>query len=412
MIIPKPVQKALRLLEAEGFDAYVVGGCVRDSLLGLTPADWDITTSAPPNTVCDIFSDFSVIPTGIKHGTVTVIIHKTPIEITTFRIDGSYSDNRHPKSVTFSSSITEDLRRRDFTINAMAYSPKSGLVDPFGGINDLKNRIIRAVGSPEKRFSEDALRIMRGLRFSAVLGFALEEETEKAIFHSAPLLEHIAAERITAEFNKLLLSPNAAEITEKYFSVLSLPLFGEVCQSSLPSQVFAPLSAPTSGLSAKLTVFLICAARLTETSPENTADVFFSVMRYDSKTKKSCLSILNNLSNHPLSGIIPLRFLVRDLGFENANAVIEVRLALAKTSEEFERLKKAEKLLLSIIENKDCCRIRDLNIDGKILSCETSLRGTEIGKALDFLLEEVIAERCKNQPGPLLKHLHKNIKNI
>ena len=208
------LQKArdvLHRLEAAGHEAYLVGGCVRDLLRGVTPHDCDITTSARPEEVLALFEGFA-IPTGLQHGTVTVREGGEHFEVTTFRADGVYSDHRRPDSVTFSESLQEDLQRRDFTVNAMAMDLRGQLHDLHGGAEDLKKGIIRCVGEPRKRFEEDALRIMRGLRFAAVLGFAIEEETAAAMERCAPLLRHIAAERLREEMEKLLLGDGAAEI--------------------------------------------------------------------------------------------------------------------------------------------------------------------------------------------------------
>ena len=204
--IPEKVNKIIHLLQENGYDAYAVGGCVRDSLLGRIPADWDITTSARPLEVKNLFK--RTIDTGLQHGTVTVMMGKEGFEVTTYRIDGEYEDSRHPKEVIFTGKLEEDLKRRDFTINAMAYNDREGLVDVFGGAKDLENQIIRCVGDPSERFTEDALRIMRAVRFSAQLGFSIEEETKRAAGELAETLKKISAERIHTELVKLLVSPH------------------------------------------------------------------------------------------------------------------------------------------------------------------------------------------------------------
>ena len=204
MYLPDNVKKAISMLESEGFEAYAVGGCVRDSLLGKIPTDYDVTTSALPEETKQVFKNEHVIETGIKHGTVTVLIEHQPIEITTFRIDKDYSDNRHPEKVEFTRSLKEDLARRDFTVNALAYSEKTGIIDVFGGISDLEHGIIRTVGDADTRFSEDALRIMRALRFSSVLGVEIEEKTALSLHKNRGLLNNISEERLSSELNKLL----------------------------------------------------------------------------------------------------------------------------------------------------------------------------------------------------------------
>ena len=214
MQYPEYVAKVIDRLESRGFEAYIVGGSVRDTVIGRKPYDFDVTTSALPTETLEAFADFRTIPTGLKHGTVTVISEGKPIEVTTFRIDGEYTDSRHPDFVRFTDSITADLSRRDFTVNAMAYNEKRGLIDPFGGKQDIENRIIRAVGEPHKRFCEDALRIMRAFRFSAQLGFDIEKNTLLAARELSRGLENIARERISAEFLKLICAPEPTPVLE------------------------------------------------------------------------------------------------------------------------------------------------------------------------------------------------------
>ena len=206
LTIPSDAEEILRVLNENGHEAYVVGGCVRDSILGRCPNDWDITTSASPYQVKELFP--RTIDTGLQHGTVTVMMDKEGYEVTTYRVDGEYEDGRHPKQVTFTSSLEEDLKRRDFTINAMAYHPKEGIVDLFHGMDDMQNKVIRCVGDPLERFHEDALRIMRAVRFSAQLGFEIEEETKAGISRLTQNLRNVSAERIQAELVKLLVSPH------------------------------------------------------------------------------------------------------------------------------------------------------------------------------------------------------------
>ena len=200
--IPDPAARIIERIQGAGYEAYVVGGCVRDSILGRTPQDWDITTSATPDRVKALFP--RTVDTGLQHGTVTVMMDREGFEVTTYRIDGEYEDSRHPKEVIFTPNLEEDLRRRDFTINAMAYNDTEGLVDLYGGIEDINAGIIRCVGEPLERFTEDALRILRAVRFSAQLGYKIEEKTRNAIRQIAPNLAHISAERISAELSKIL----------------------------------------------------------------------------------------------------------------------------------------------------------------------------------------------------------------
>ena len=221
MVLPRPVSDLISRLEQAGFSAYAVGGCVRDTLLSHDPHDWDLCTSARPEQMMEVFRGEHVVETGLKHGTLTVVLDHIPYEITTFRTDGSYTDHRHPDSVTFVDDVAGDLSRRDFTVNAMAYSPHTGLVDLFGGREDLDRGVIRCVGIPEERFREDALRILRALRFASVFDFSIDPETEKALRLLASSLSNVAAERIREEFFKLLCGPGAGRILRAFPDVLS-----------------------------------------------------------------------------------------------------------------------------------------------------------------------------------------------
>lgn len=224
MTYPEYIKKCIDMLEDNGFSGYVVGGALRDSLLGREVHDWDVATSALPDDTLRVFEDLRTIPTGLKHGTVTVLFDNgegknVPVEITTFRIDGEYLDNRHPSEVIFTPSVADDLSRRDFTVNAMAFNEKEGLIDCFSGREDLKNKLIRCVGEPKKRYGEDALRILRAFRFAAQLGFEIEERTLSAASSCSPLLSNIARERIGAEFLKLISAEGALYSLERMADV-------------------------------------------------------------------------------------------------------------------------------------------------------------------------------------------------
>ena len=221
MEIPEQIEEVLEKLETAGFEAYIVGGCVRDGIMGKTAHDYDITTSAEPRETERVFSDCRVVETGIKHGTVTVLFKGMSVEITTFRVDGDYPDGRHPSNVSFSRNLEDDLARRDFTMNAIAYSPRRGFIDIFGGEADIKSRIIRCVGEPEKRFSEDALRVMRALRFSAVLGFDIEENTKSALLLKKENLKNVSRERIFSELKQLLCGGNVKQVLLEHREVFA-----------------------------------------------------------------------------------------------------------------------------------------------------------------------------------------------
>lgn len=221
MQIPSYAANILSALEAAGHEAYIVGGCVRDSIMGMTPHDYDITTSALPQETERVFEGFRIIETGIKHGTITVLSEDRPVEITTFRVDGQYKDYRHPQSVTFTANIRDDLSRRDFTMNGIAYSPTRGKIDPFGGEEDISRRIIRCIGDPDRRFGEDALRILRALRFASVLGFEIENQTAQSIRRNCSLLKKVSSERILTELKRLICGENVLDVLLGFPEVFS-----------------------------------------------------------------------------------------------------------------------------------------------------------------------------------------------
>lgn len=223
--LPEKAKYIIDTITQAGYEAYIVGGCVRDAILGRKPEDWDITTSAKPEQVKALFR--RTIDTGIQHGTVTVMLDKEGFEVTTYRIDGKYEDSRHPKEVTFTPNLAEDLKRRDFTINAMAYNEEAGLIDMFGGIGDIEQKMIRCVGDARERFNEDALRMMRAIRFSAQLGYTIEENTKEAVCELAPNLRNISAERIQAELVKLLVSPHPDYLRTAYDIGVTKVIFPE-----------------------------------------------------------------------------------------------------------------------------------------------------------------------------------------
>lgn len=289
MKCPTYVKNCIELIETSGHVAYAVGGAVRDSLLGAEPSDWDVTTSARPEEILRIFASFRTVPTGIKHGTVTVLLEneekgkKEPIEITTFRVDGEYRDSRHPESVEFSNDLRDDLSRRDFTVNAMAFSEKEGLVDAFGGRRDLENRIIRAVGDPQKRFTEDALRILRAFRFSAQLEFEIEENTLRAASVCSHLLKNIARERVGAEFKKLVASKGVSYSLQKMIeNGIWQSLFDIPCPC--PEYVLKIAQLPNGNFATRLAALLV-------DYEEDEKETFLASLRLSNDEKRQVLRL-------------------------------------------------------------------------------------------------------------------------
>lgn len=387
--IPKSAAAVIDALAENGYDAYAVGGCVRDALLGREPNDWDITTSARPEAIMEIFSEregFRAVPTGIAHGTVTVVCGGEPIEVTTYRIDGEYYDSRHPDSVEFTDDLTADLARRDFTVNAMAYSPSRGLVDAYGGECDLEERIIRCVGDARERFSEDALRIMRALRFSAQLGFAIEENTANAARELAYTLDNIAAERISAELSGLLLGRDAARALRDHADILLhiLPMLNERAILSASERVSRISDA---------CLPLSLAVLLAEVADDEICK-FFARLRFDNKTLRIAKSILEHQKS-PICDKSCVKRLCRDAGVDVARDVITLKRAMGESVEG------ASEHLREIAEGGECYSIAQMKIGGRellALGCEP----TAIGKTLDMLLEAVISDTLPNDENELI----------
>ncbi len=391
MTLPELIQKTIDRIEQSGFEAYAVGGAVRDFLLAVKPTDWDIATSALPNDIIKIFGKKHCIPTGIKHGTVTYASNGQMIEITTYRIDGEYSDNRHPNQVVFSTSIADDLSRRDFTVNAMAYNPKSGIVDPFGGQQDLSAKIIRTVGDAEKRFSEDGLRIIRGLRFAAVLGFEIEAKTKAAIHRCKPLLGNIARERLQAELSKLVPADHPEKILTEFADVFAefLGLNKNFCKDAWVTNSNR-LCQCSQNLSLRLAILL------DGVSGSILPHQIVRGLKFDNKT----VALVKNISNYINIKIAPdpicIKHILSELGEDTLRLVIEAQRI------KHSAVYNIEEILNEIISSKQCYLQKDLNVDGNDL-IELGISGIEIGRILKLLLNEVIEERCENQKTALLK---------
>ena len=399
MILPKIIQNTINQLERCGFEAYTVGGAVRDFLLNNPPKDWDIATSALPQDVIDIFGEKNCIPTGLKHGTVTLVRDKQMIEITTYRIDGEYTDNRHPNQVTFAKSITEDLSRRDFTINAMAYNPKTGVVDPFGGQSDLAANIIRTVGDAEKRFAEDGLRIIRGLRFGAVLGFEIEEHTKLAIRQCKSLLGNIARERLQAELSKLVMA-NHPEATLTEFSDVFAEFLGlnaEFCRDVWEENANR-LGACPPNLPLRLAILLDKVARNTPPCK------ILRGLKYDNKTIYTVKNISNYIDKQILPEPICIKHLLSKLGEDILSLVLDAKGVKG------EDISAVCDIMDEIISSNQCYKLKDLKIDGNDL-IQLGIIGTEIGRILNLLLNEVIEEGCENEKSALLE-LAKKLKSL
>lgn len=428
MDMPKNVDIAINLLQSAGFEAYAVGGCVRDSLLGKTPNDWDITTSAKPEDMKSVFADFHCIDTGIKHGTVTVVIDGEPLEITTFRLDGEYEDNRHPKSVTFTSNLGADLGRRDFTVNAMAYSKMTGTVDLFGGQNDLKNKIIRCVGDPDRRFNEDALRILRALRFASALDFEIEEKTAQSLLKNRALLGSISEERIAKELLKLVCGKGAKRILTDFAPVLFeiLPELQPMYKNSHDNphhcyDIYEHTLIAVESINPEPTLRFAmllhdCGKPAVKKFDENGVAHFYGHQRISAEISAQILArlkvsnkfrdeILFLVSNHDRWELyentekMP-RYLSK-FGLDGVLNLLKVMRAdvLAQSPEYRYRLYQiadAEETAKNLAAQKPCLSLSELQINGRTLMDIGIPQGRKLGAVLAQLLDEVIDGVTKN----------------
>ena len=376
MKIPENVKIALDLLDKAGFEAFLVGGCVRDSLMGRLPYDYDMTTPSTPDETKAVFEGFSVFLQGEKHGTVGVIINGEKLEITTHRCDGEYLDHRRPESVTFSRRLADDLSRRDFTVNAMAYSEKTGLVDLFGGREDIENGVIRCVGDPDRRFDEDALRILRALRFSSKLGFGIEENTKKSIFKNAHLLRMVSAERIRDEMEKLVCGKNADGVVKEYREILEL-LFGEV-DTELFSSGINRLEDPCDRLA-----LFFCATD---------GDGIFRL-----KFSNELSSFYKKTRRLFFEKRLETKYELKKAVSDNGESALLCALRLKGETDTLSLLKK-------MLADGECMHRRDMKINGSDLASIGFAQGTLMGYVLDTLFELVLRDELENDREKILEY--------
>lgn len=395
--IPAPVREILSRLNENGCEGYIVGGCVRDMLLGREPGDWDITTSALPHEVKAIFR--RTIDTGIEHGTVTVMMNRQGYEVTTYRVDGDYSDGRHPDSVSFTRSLAEDLKRRDFTINAMAYNSQAGLVDLFGGREDLEAGIIRCVGEPMDRFGEDALRILRAIRFSAQLGFQIEGRTMEAVRAVAPNLEKVSRERVQTELTKLLLSPHPERMALVYETGVSLYVgedFHKACAGK-------PLPFMTDKVPAEKA--LRWAAFLREAGPEQAARILKG-LKLDNDTIYRVRTLAEWLPKPLVPDKPALRRLMSRLDAGLYGDLLSLKGILRPGSgESEEELREISRLSKEIRANGDCLSLKELAVTGRDVMEAGIGPGKAVGETLSRLLDMVLEDPSRNRRDYLLQHL-------
>ncbi|MBQ6877327.1 MAG: HD domain-containing protein [Oscillospiraceae bacterium] len=439
MYLPEEAEKVISMLENSGFEAYAVGGCVRDSLLGKKPTDYDVATSAKPEEMKEVFKNEHVIETGIKHGTLTVLVEGKPIETTTFRIDKDYSDNRHPAKVEFTSSLEKDLARRDFTVNALAFGKKTGIIDVFGGISDLEHGIIRAVGNPDTRFGEDALRIMRALRFSSVLGFEIEEKTAASILKNRKLLKNVSSERVFSELTKLLCGKNAAKVllehAEVIFEVIPelsmlkgfeqrhfrhhLDAFEHtaVVLKSVPPEPVLRLAALFHDISKPLCITVDSSGTghfygHAQKSAE-IAETVLKRLKADSETIKTVCELVKRHEDRFEPEPKAVKRLLGKIGpelFEKLLLLMEAdemgkREEFRLPHSEFEKFRKIK---MEIIEKNECFSFKNLAVNGADLISIGFKPGPKMGKILETLLGKVIEGEVPNEKEKLISFITKN----
>lgn len=444
--IPVGAKRIIHLLELEGYSAYVVGGCVRDKMLGRTPHDWDICTSAKPETVCDLLDRYHIrsIKTGMQHGTITALYGIWAYEITTFRIDGVYSDNRRPDDVEFVDNLFEDLARRDFTINAIACDADNSIFDPFDGLSDLHNGIIRCVGHPDDRFREDALRIMRALRFASTYGFKIEEQTAYSIHKNKSLLRKISAERIQSELTKMLCGEGVLDILLEYKDVMAViipelePCIG--FNQNNPYHIYdvydhiahAVAFNKSSDISIKMALLLHdigkphCYIEDEDgighfyghgVISRDIAEDVMERLKFDNKTKSEVLTLVfyHDATIHPDNRTVK-RWLWM-IGPEKLSKLMFVRIADIMAQSEINQESRRDKALFvklvmkDILANQQCFTLKDLAVNGNdILSLNTP-EGPVVGKVLNHLLNKVIDNEIANEYDALMEEARRYLKS-
>lgn len=392
--LPKNVENIIGSLEEHGFEGFAVGGCVRDSLLKKTPKDWDITTDALPVDMKKIFK--KTFDTGIAHGTVTVLMDGVGYELTTYRIDGNYSDGRHPDSVSFSKSLSEDLCRRDFTINAMAYSNKKGIVDLFDGRKDLQNGVIRAVGDAKKRFDEDALRMLRAVRFAAQLGFKIDDDTFEAIKEKAKLLSKVSKERIFVELNKSLCGDFAQNIKMVYTSGLYRYIGKEFAKLDESIYDFYPRKFPNKK-------HMYWAAFLENIENVEAVKKILFELKSDNATRNNTYLLVKELKNPLPSSDEDIRWSLHRIGADLFCDYIEILKSDKKNVDILDKIDTIENRYSLILKENHAYEISMLDITGKDLMDIGISKGPKIGEVLEFLLKKVIENPLNNEKSSLLR---------
>lgn len=415
MIVPKEIQEIIDYIEDNGFEVYIVGGAVRDFLLDKKPLDFDLTTNALPGDLKKIFknkNDIRIFEVGIKHGTLTICNKNYCMEITTYRTEEEYRDLRHPDKVSFVTNIDEDLKRRDFTINAICY--RNGIYDPFNGQKDLKNKVIRAIGNPDQRFNEDALRIMRAIRFAAILGFEIEKQTRQSIFNNKNLLEKISIERIRDEFDKILMSNNASNIILLYYDIFYYFFkdFGTVYNVNLNFNI---LNLASKNFLLRLSSFYYIIIKNTLPFVDNFDYKFYikktlKNLNYPFETILKTTTILNNLDIKLINNKIFIKNKINKLGLENLINLLNFKIIIRKyVKEDYSNISNMLDTIEEIINNNEVFSLKQLNINGKDLVDLGVKEGPEIGNILQKILKLIINEQLINEKKLIIEFINNKI---
>ncbi len=424
--MPNEVEAALNILNNKGFEAYIVGGCVRDCLLGIEPKDWDIATSALPSDIIECFKDFKVIETGIKHGTVAVIVNMLSIEVTTFRTEGKYTDNRRPDYVNFIDNIEMDLKRRDFTINAMAYSHKNGIIDFFSGIKDLKLKLIKCVGNPDDRFNEDGLRILRALRFASVLEFSIESTTSQSIHKNKELLKNISSERLSSEFNKLIMGKGFLPVMDRYRDVISvfIPEIKSIVgfkqrisdkERNLWLESIETVDCLPCDIILRLTALLYNIGSDREISCVNTVEAALNALRrlrYDNATSEDVKLLILYCNKEIPTDEISIKNCLNKIGSVNFKRLLEIKKAEAKLKISnnnicMKKIHQASSILNKILDKNICYNLKGLSVNGVDLINLGIKEGKRVGELLNELLALVIENELENEKELLISYVKK-----
>ncbi len=433
--IKPEANKIIHTLQKNGFEAYAVGGCVRNAVMGIEAKDWDICTDATPDRMKQIFSGYKTVDFGLKHGTLAVISGGEKFEVTTYRIDGTYSDNRHPENVTFTDDLTIDLSRRDFTCNAMAYNDEDGLADPFGGVKDIKRGLLRCVGNPDNRFNEDALRILRGLRFASVYGFAPERKTSEAIKRNAYLLNRIAGERIHTELDRILCGNNAEAVLREYREVFAVVVPGLSETFDFPQRtphhrydvwehIVHSVGKIEPDAVLRMTMLLhdigkprACTvdrygANHFKGHPVISTEMarnILSRLKYSNEFSSECLLLIEYHDVRYSGSQKQIKRLLNKIGEREMRRLFKVQRADTLAQSDYLRREKlgsietARAQLDEIIANEKCFSLKQLEIKGGDLIGMGIPKGERIGTILNTLLDEVIDEKIPNKKDVLIK---------